>query len=664
MAQMIAKPQSTSQWDAALVRAGRVSRAARAFVDRFGWRLLLWRLAWAPWWLFANRPAPDLPARVEAPRDLDAPGHYVVHTLDRLRRKVQIAWLFACLVRGLTLGVIVAIAWVLVADVAGAVRPSLRAVLILSGLLAICGGAFATLSRPSRTRLAHMLDRTYLLDERLATAVESLERPTASSFANRIGMVQRADAANQLAVLHPDVTRGSFIPWREVGALLTMLALLLALGFAGLRAPRVPAAESGVIPAFVPASDRLASQPQNQAAPATGPIPRIDQSAGNALLGDLNQLGNALDKNPSTQPAAKAIQAGNYPQAASSLQSSSANADKMSPDERNALANQLDRSADQMSGQSPDLQNSTQQAANGLRQGGQQAQQGMSNLANSVDKAAGQTSSQTQAGQSAAQPSDGAPAANDQQGQQSGQQGAAQQQQNGQGQSGSQSAQQQGSGSKAQPGTSQEGQNGAQNSGQQSGSQTSPNQDAQQGGAQAQQGAAGQPGSQNQAQGQDANGQSAASSSGGSQTQGGAPPDQGRNEQTSNGAGAGAGKAAQAQGSSGKQAPGQQSQTQTNSTPPKGTAAKPPANGGAASGNDQKGTKGAGGESVALSGSSDQMVQAGNDPSSSSQGTGANAGAAQGNAQQGTVGAAGPDTNRVPAGYRGVVSAYFDDTQP
>jgi hypothetical protein len=57
------------------------------------------------------------------------------------------------------------------------------------------------------------------------------------------------------------------------------------------------------------------------------------------------------------------------------------------------------------------------------------------------------------------------------------------------------------------------------------------------------------------------------------------------------------------------------------------------------------------------------MVQAGNDPSSSSQGSGANTGAAQGNAQQGTVGAGGPDSNRVPAGYRGVVSAYFDDTQ-
>lgn len=663
MAQMIARPQTVTTWEIALARAARVSRSLQALIARFGWPLLLWRAFWAPWWLLANRPAPDLPAHVAAPREVDAPGHYVVRTLDRLRRKVQLAWSIACVIRGLTLGAIVAIAWLLIAAATGIPRPGYATVAIICGALALAGVVFAALSRPSRRRLAHMLDRTYLLDERLSTAVESLERPGERPSASQMGTIQRADAANQLAVLHPDVTRGSYVPWRELGGLLTAFALLLALGFAGFRAAQVPPAQAGVIPAFVPASDRLASLPQNQAAPASGPAQPVNQLAGNALLGDLNQLGNALDKNPTTQPAAKAIQSGNYSQAASSLQSSAANADKLSPDQRNALANQLDRSADQMSGQNQDLQNSTRQAANGLRQGGEQAQQGMSNLANSVQQATGQNGQEAQGQPSAAQPSNGT-SSSDQQGQQPGQAGQSQQQ-SGQSQSGSQSAQQPGNGSQAQQGAAQDGQNGSQNNGQQSGSQMSPSQNAQQGNAGAQAGAAGQPGSQDQAQGQDANGQSASTSSGSNQTQGGTSPDQGRNEQTSQGPGAGAGNASQAQGNSGKESPGQQnSQTQAKGAPPTATAAKPANNGGGGSGGDQKNPKGAGGESLALSGSSDQMVQAGNDPSSSSQGSGANSGAAQGSAQQGTIGAAGPDSNRVPAGYRGVVSAYFDDTQP
>lgn len=663
MAQMIAKPRSVDLWELALARAARLLRSSHAFVDRFGWPLLLWRALWSPWWLFANRPAPDVPAGAGATRELDEPGHYVVRTLDRLRLKVQVAWLFACLIRGIALGVIIAIAWVTVADLTGSARPSIRAAAIICAALALAGVLFATLSRPSRARLAHMLDRTYLLDERLTTAVESLALPASDPFTERIGAIQRADAANQLAVLHPNVSRGSFIPWREIGLLLTMLALLLALGFARLHALGVPPAQSGVIPAFVPASDRLANLPQNQAAPANGPTQQVNQTAGNALLGDLNQLGNALDKNPLTQPAAKAIQSGNYPQAASSLQSSAANADKMSPDQRNALANQLDRSADQMSGQNQDLQNATRQAANGLRQGGQQAQQGMNNLANSVDKATGQSGQPAQSSAAAAQPGNGAQSSTttQQQGQQSGQPGASQQPQNGQ--SGAQQAQQQGNGAQAQPGSAQDGQNNGQNGSQQNGSQTSPSQNTQDGGAQAQANASNQPGSQTQ--GQDQNGQGTLSNSASSQAQGSTSPDQGRNEQTGTGPGAGAGSSNQAQGSSGKVPVAQQKgQTQAGGAPPTATAAKPAANGGGGSGSNQKTQAPATNNSMALGGSSSQMVQAGNDPSSSSQGAGANAGAAQGNAQQGTVGAAGPDSNRVPAGYRGVVSAYFDDTQP
>ena len=663
MAQMIAKPRSADLWEIAVARAARLHRIARVFVGRFGWPLLLWRVLWAPWWLLANRPAPDLPTHAEVAGELDEPGRYVARTLDRLRLKVQVAWLFACLTRGRALGVIVAIAWVAMADATGAARPSIRVAAITCGALALAGAVFATFSRPSRKRLAHMLDRTYLLDERLTTAVESLQLRASDPFTARIGAIQRADAANQLATLHPNVSRGSFIPWREIGLLLTMLALLLAFGFARMHAPGVPPAQSGVIPAFVPASDRLASLPQNQAAPGNGPMQPVNQTAGNALLGDLNQLGNALDKNPLTQPAAKAIQSGNYPQAASSLQSSAANAAKLSPDQRNALANQLDRSADQMSGQNQDLQNATRQAANGLRQGGQQAQQSMSNLANSVDKATGQNGQPPQGSAAAAQPGNGAQPSTttQQQGQQSGQPGASQQPQNGQ--SGAQQAQQQGNGAQAQPGSSQDGQNNGQNGGQQNGSQTSPSQTTQDGGAQAQAGAANQPGSQTQ--GQDQNGQGNLSNAASSQSQGGTSPDQGRNEQTGTGPGAGAGSADQAQGSSGKVPAGaQKSQAPASGAPPTATAAQPAANGGAGSGSNPKTQAPPSNSSMALSGSSDQMVQAGNDPSSSSQGQGANAGSAQGNAQQGTVGAAGPDSNRVPAGYRGVVSAYFDDTQP
>src|SRR6476660_9662554 len=146
MAQMIAKPHAATPWDATLTRAGQLGRMARAFVDRIGWQLLLWRLLWAPWWLLANRPMPDLPRHVALASELDAPGLYVVRTLDRLRRKVQFAWLFACLVRGLALGVMVGIVWVLVTGVTGTARPDPRTLLIVCGALAGCGIVFAAFS--------------------------------------------------------------------------------------------------------------------------------------------------------------------------------------------------------------------------------------------------------------------------------------------------------------------------------------------------------------------------------------------------------------------------------------------------------------------------------------------------------------------------------------
>lgn len=674
MAQMIAKPQPATAANRALVGPAAAIRDARAFIDRFGWLLLLWRVGSAPWWLCANRPPPDLPARRrELPADVDAPGEYVERALDRLRGRIQIAWLVACFVRGLALGILVAIVWLLLALAFGLPRPTLGAVGGTSAALAIAGVLFAACARPSRARLARMLDRTYLLDERLATAVESLERPSVSPFGRRLDTIQRADAANQLCILHPNVTRGSLIPWRELGFLLTGLALFGALVFASARPPVVPDAESGVIPAFVPASDRLASLPQNQAAPLNGPMPQLDKGAGNALLGDLNQLGNALDKNPSTQPAAKAIQAGNYPQAASSLQSSASSASQLSPDARNALANQLDRSADQMSGQNQDLQNATRNAANGLRQGGEQAQQGMSDLANSVNKAAGQTPQPAQSSNSDGQPSQGAPANAADQQQQAGanqnqNQPNAQQAQNGQPQSGEQQQDQpSGSGSQAQSGTSPNPPSNADQSAGQPGSQSGQNQGAQQGnGAQAQQGQSGsQSGDQSQAASQGASGDHPEQSTGGMPGPAVSQPNQTQTGQSSDGSGAGAGSQTEPQGNNGKQAPGQQTnQAGSNSAPQQSKGAKPPANGGAASGKDQKGLQGTGSDSVTLGGSSDQMVQAGQDPTSSSQGAGANAGAAQGNAQQGTVGPAGPDSNRVPAGYRGIVSDYFDNNQP
>jgi hypothetical protein len=669
MAQMIAKPQSATAWDRAIAGPAAALHAARAFILRFGWPLLLWRVAWAPWWILANRPPPDLPVHAVAlPADLDAPGRHVVRTLDRLRGRIQIAWMIACLIRGLALGALVTIGWLLLALAFGLPRPSIVPAIAVAVVLAVAGVVFAACSRPSRSRLARMLDRTYLLDERLATAVESLERPSTSPFGRQIDTVQRADAANQLVILHPYVSRGSLIAWRELGFLLTGLALFGALAFASARPSAVPQAESGVIPAFVPASDRLASLPQNQAAPMNGPMPQLDKGAGNALLGDLNQLGNALDKNPSTQPAAKAIQAGNYPQAASSLQSSATTANQMSPDQRNALANQLDRSADQMSGQNQDLQNATRNAANGLRQGGDQAQQGMSDLANSVSKAAGQAPQPAQSGQSASQPSQGAPAGAADQQQQSGanqNQPNGQQAQNGQAQSGDQQqAQQSGNGTQAQSGTSPNPPSDAQ----QSGAQAGENQGSQQGNnSAAQQGQSGsQAGDQSQAAGQTAAGDHPEESAGGQPGPGVSQPNQEpQTGQSDSGAGAGAGSKTEPNGGNGKQAPGQQTnQTGSNSAPQQSKGAKPPANGGASSGKDQKGAQGAGSESVALGGSSDQMVQAGQDPASSSQGSGANAGAAQGDAQQGTVGPSGPDSNRVPAGYRGIVSNYFDNNQP
>ena len=53
---------------------------------------LLWRVLWAPYWLWADAPVPELPHRsAPVPADLGLAGQAVVAGIDRVRRRLWLS---------------------------------------------------------------------------------------------------------------------------------------------------------------------------------------------------------------------------------------------------------------------------------------------------------------------------------------------------------------------------------------------------------------------------------------------------------------------------------------------------------------------------------------------------------------------------------------------
>lgn len=636
---------------------------SRGQLDRNHLRQTLWQVVTAPYWLGSDVPPPHLPAH-EAPRPAATgrAGEQVVRLLDRIAHRLWLQRIIHILVRAAWLGLAAGCLWLLVELRGG---PALREtpLIVVSVLLIGLGVVFASLQRPTRRQVARMLDRSFLLKERLTTAVDHLGQGVpADGEQASVVYLQMADAANVVAELRSQPALGVRVPVREV-----VLAIAFGLIMAGLAFLRgvggeVPPVAAGAVPAFTAAADRPAPAPAAPAPSDAGAAPtaptveqvRAQAQRSNDALRDLNNLGQALADHAVTRSAADAIARGDYADAGDDLRNLAPDADQLSPGAREELATDLDQAAPRMAPGSANLADASRQAAAGLRQGDPAAEQGVRHLGDQVEAAGQQIAPQEDLARQMRQAQAAQTSASAAEGQQS--QGA----QTGEPGSDSQSSadQQRAAAGQTDPSGEQKpvqaGQPGAK-SGDKAGEGAQAGESGQSEPGEGRPG--GQPGQSQPGGDPGQDGQPGAADQSGQPRKGEQGSGQGdQSERSGKGSGAGGGEAdktasggqpgAQSQG--GDQAgEGAPSEEQVSNGDGKGKAAGDPA--------PVDSTM----ELPQIAG--DDAIQTSPDGGGSNRGTGAGVTAGSGTAVQGEVGEAGPDSNRVPPAYRSLVERYFTE---
>jgi hypothetical protein len=714
-------------WLPARLPRSRIGNAQARFAEsgRASWRrlaavalhdplLLIWQIVTAPFWIGSGVPLPSRPTPRTIQRSIAdsistqaiTPGVYLETHLQSLVRRFWVAWIFSSIIRGFTFGTLVGTIWT-IGGVLKLVDPPFATGLIsLIVIGSILGGGFGATTRPSTIRIAAMLDGTFHLDERLTTAFD----PSLTSISpTAMRRLQLADAANAFAEISEDIHGAAVLPIREaVIGVLAGICLLTALLF-NIAGSAIPATADAIVPAFVPSSERFARHQQElesqQRVSLTQPVKTsqaADQTANAAK--DLSTVGAALETQPVTKPANDDISTGNFGKASQSLRDAASSAANLPQADRNALAKKLDEAAAAISPQNQDLAKASTQAASDLRAGGEQATNGLNDLADQIDATGKKATSQDKQAEGAPPESSASNSSSDQQTSadspaQQGQPQSDQSQQANQSQqpsSSSSTTNDPGSGMAAQPGIGNEPQKSATD-----GQQEQTGQPGQPGGAKSGSGEPpqSQPGAGSQQAGQQPGagagstqengaGKSPASASGtgGSQSQqsegsgsSGKPgsssnPSSGSNPSQTAGTGSGAGQASnEDQSKSTTQKNSSSSGTGANkkSTSDSGGVGKagdpPPGNADTSQSSNDNPSVQTGDQSLVLQGTSDKdSIGTGNDIGSSSSGSGSADGTAAGNATQGQVGPAGPDSNHVPDAYRDVVKGYFngDGTTP
>lgn len=662
--------------DAALERGRVFGRHWRASTPEWRW-MMIWRIVTAPFWVGSELPSPSRPRwRSAAPatnRILPAAA-WLNDRLGHLQRGYARAWVFGSAIRGVSLGLALVLLWIVAAILGDWALPSQSVIVGVPLMGMVIGAVFGWSVRPDADRIVRMLDWTFRLDERLSTAVDTLRTADPADDQTYVSRIQMADAANALHLLGEDVPRPWIATFRELWFLALLLVALLTGLFAWVPDAGLPQVRQHSVPVFVSASERLTAQQelptlQQSVNPGEPTVSEVGGSESGTAQSDLDILGEGLQQNPTTSQAGDAIAEGDYAGASGTLRDVADNAGSLPQDERDAIADELDRSADQMSGDNPSLVEATRKAANDLRGGGPKAGEGLNDVAEEVERTG------NQADQSGSVTERGESQAGDQGDQQSGQQQQQQQGQQASDGSGAGAQTDPGEGVSAESGVVDEGQPGSANGEQ--GGQAQGDAEGAQGGTQAGAGSApeeagsGEPGAGTGAQSGDPAGGGAADAESG----GGQQPSTDQASETS-----GRGESSQGSGAgSGPTNPNQDAETadgQNNGQPPTTSQPQPtevPGNGKAVddppSGPNPGNADGSGGtvqnngdQSLPLQGGSDENVQSGNDSGSSSTGSGSSSGTASGEGTQGSVGVAGPDSNVVPEDMRETVGDYFDGT--
>jgi hypothetical protein len=328
--------------------------------------------------------------------------------------------------------------------------------------------------RMSAQQAARRLDRRFHLDEQLATAIETVAtKPPPDSVGARLV----AQSGHTARLLSQRIARRQRPPWNELITLAMLLPVVLGLyilsgigsldiGASPLPLPPLVSPEDPALPfaeepppqqqAQAPGGDPGAGTPGESGAPGQQPgAPGEQQAAGGqpSASGDprtMEALADALRDQGATRPAADALDRGDPSGAAQQLRELADQADQLSQDAREDMADSLRDAADRIEANDPALADQLRDSADGLEQGGQDAAQALDDLARAIeDLQDGQQTAGGSQGQPGQDGQGGEPGGQDGQGGEPGDQPGGQGGQDGQGGDGGQAGGPGGAGSGA-----------------------------------------------------------------------------------------------------------------------------------------------------------------------------------------------------------------------
>lgn len=645
-----------------LARSRRVGSSVPAALRRLPPLHVAWLLFWAPWWVGNELPPPSSPRS----RDVDmvelpegTAGAWLLDTLDDLRFRFGLTWAAALILRGAWLGGAAGIGWILIAMVSGTPSPTIRqlATLVAAGVL--LGLVLRIFHRPRYGSIALLLERSFDLRSRLTTAVAALRYGERSP--ETLHELQLADAANVLGRSRDMLRPGHWVPIREIFIVFIVAMTLLLLLVARRPEGEIPPPSTTGVPAFVPVSERLAAEQQQ--APVVEPDATTLQEVedisreSNQARQDLEAIGDALDENAVTSPAANAIDNEDYPEANRQLSDASEAVADLPDGERQALAGELEQAADRVSEDNRALADAARDAASDVRSGEDTG--ALDELGEQIEQTGESVVSQ--------QPSGGPLSESSEQQQGDSRSGAP-------GDSSSSPGDQpepaDGGGSEAQPGS--EGDPGA---GMDASGGVGPSDEP---GSQSGSGGTGENSEQSQA-GADGGAPSDETqdgeASGASQGESGDPSADGSTESGSmagspdeedgsaQGSGAGGGQRDANDPNEANDSGGGGDLDNEDQAPEAGDgeAGDPPPGGQDDDDGERETTTASGGSSIMLPGTSSERVASGSDAGASSVGSGGGVGAGAGDSTSNVSGSSGPDPNDVPARWRTIVEEYFRD---
>ena len=200
--------------------------------------------------------------------DLGPASRRLVMYLASIRRRQLVIRYATVIARGIALGLVVSAIWAAWAAFGGRSING-EALLITTGVLVAIGLVFGWRHRPDLRETATMLDTSFALSDRTATAFDHLTTdPNRIQGQPHLAYLQIAEATNTVAMLNKHSALRVRPPVRELVLIAGLALLFLGLYLLRGTGAGLPVAGNSSVPAFVAAKDRLQQQPTIPTPPA------------------------------------------------------------------------------------------------------------------------------------------------------------------------------------------------------------------------------------------------------------------------------------------------------------------------------------------------------------------------------------------------------------